>query len=990
MCVLANSGVVGEASGWTAAGGAGRHDAPACTLEQDGRRMVLMRDSGERLPLTITRTRLWRSTLAVEDGDPERVAKQDLHVAFGHFREKARLLAAEIPRYLPEFTDHSIDHLDALWEIADLVIGESLYQLNPAEAFVFGGAVLVHDCAMSLAAYPGAMDDIEHDPAWEDTVAFLYLERFGVHPSRKQLHELDEAIRNGAVSALLRLRHAERAEGLTGMAWMDSEGEADYLIDNKRLRNHFGEVIGKVAHSHHWSVERLTKHLPLKLGTLGGFPPGWEIDPLKVACLLRIADACHLDERRAPAFLRAIRDLPEFSDRHWRFQNRLGVPIRDGDSLVFSANKAFRPEESASWWLCYDTLTGVDRELREVDALLGEQRRDRLGVRRVAGAGAPERLAQHVRTTGWQPVDARLFIGDVPRLIERLGGEKLYGDRPWVAVRELLQNATDAVRARRFLERLPKDRGAVTVSVEQNTKADTWYLHVEDNGIGMSATCIREYLLNFGGSYWTSDLVRIEHPGLIASGIKQSARFGIGFFSTFMVGTFVRVVTRQLGSAAVDTVVLEFSHGPTGRPVLRSARADEQLRDSGTLVSVRLSKDPFTRGGIVMHGNSDSPRVNTASGLIEFICPTSDVTIQTRENGEINNVIVAEDWKYLDPLSLGRRIEAGQRDAFPIVEKKDLNDLAQSMTFIYDNNNEIGRASLYFPPSLGHEMPRFMATRVKTSGYVTTSSGFRVEPIAHAIERYIRKRLEIPDAPEFRHDDNSWECEYMLSKILDELVIHGVLQGEVSTITRDEAHIPTNCLASWATEQGKAIRALITIPHVLYHIALRVELLGGEVLGLPIASIRDKWYTEDDIKNHLGCCQLVKVVLKPDITDPGHGSVIMDNDPDHAAEKVLTTFYGVCSEDAGKTSVKYDSLFDYLSVEAVTDMEPSKYLVGFIKYVLRAACQAWEIRPRELRNSLPLTVVGALEPVFWLRRPPTYRSEPGSIAVSVERRSASH
>src|ERR1035438_5019111 len=67
----------------------------------------------------------------------------------------------------------------------------------------------------------------------------------------------------------------------------------------------------------------------------------WKVDPLKRACLLRLADAIHRAARRAPAFLFAIKDLSAESRKHWGFQSRLHQPIVEGDRLVYSSGQAF-------------------------------------------------------------------------------------------------------------------------------------------------------------------------------------------------------------------------------------------------------------------------------------------------------------------------------------------------------------------------------------------------------------------------------------------------------------------------------------------------------------------------------------------------------------------------------------------------------------------------------------------------------------------------
>ncbi len=99
-------------------------------------------------------TNLWQSSLGEGDGNgilEEKRAR--LRNAFYTFRSRATVVASEIPRNLPFFTVHDVTHLDALWETASTIAGEH-YRLTPTEAFVLGGAFLVHDLAMSQAAYP--------------------------------------------------------------------------------------------------------------------------------------------------------------------------------------------------------------------------------------------------------------------------------------------------------------------------------------------------------------------------------------------------------------------------------------------------------------------------------------------------------------------------------------------------------------------------------------------------------------------------------------------------------------------------------------------------------------------------------------------------------------------------------------------------------------------------------------------------------------------
>ena len=64
----------------------------------------------------------------------------------------------------------------------------------------------------------------------------------------------------------------------------------------------------------------------------------------------------------------------------------------------------------------------------------------------------------------------------------------------------------------------------------------------------MSRRVLVDYLLDFGSSFWTSEGVKQEFPGLIGKGMPHTGRYGIGFFSVFMLGDFVGSSTLSYGN----------------------------------------------------------------------------------------------------------------------------------------------------------------------------------------------------------------------------------------------------------------------------------------------------------------------------------------------------------------------------------------------------------------------------------------------------------
>src|ERR1039457_3046971 len=131
-------------------------------------------------------TRLWKSAFIPRRESSANAESRDrLRRAYLSFRDRVAVLVNQIALDLPQLTVHDITHCDALWTTADLIAGS--LELTPAETFVLGGAILIHDSALSLAAYPKGLDSLKQLKAWADTVAILLKIRSGKRPTKLQL-----------------------------------------------------------------------------------------------------------------------------------------------------------------------------------------------------------------------------------------------------------------------------------------------------------------------------------------------------------------------------------------------------------------------------------------------------------------------------------------------------------------------------------------------------------------------------------------------------------------------------------------------------------------------------------------------------------------------------------------------------------------------------------------------------------------------------------
>jgi molecular chaperone HtpG len=193
--------------------------------------------------------------------------------------------------------------------------------------------------------------------------------------------------------------------------------------------------------------------------------------------------------------------------------------------------------------------------------------------------------------------ESRPFEADVAKLLQ-LMVHSVYSDKS-VFLRELIANAADACERLRY-EAIAdpallgdEAKPHITLSLDVEAKR----LSVEDNGIGMSRDEIIEALGTIARSGTKAFLERIEAAQSGESGQKGDesrkgedsaliGRFGVGFYSAFMVAERVDVVSRRAGA---DAAWLWSSDGKGAFEVSAAAPADAPRR--GTRVTLHLLED---------------------------------------------------------------------------------------------------------------------------------------------------------------------------------------------------------------------------------------------------------------------------------------------------------------------------------------------------------------------------------------------------------------
>jgi hypothetical protein len=289
--------------------------------------------------------------------------------------------------------------------------------------------------------------------------------------------------------------------------------------------------------------------------------------------------------------------------------------------------------------------------------------------------------AHYVRSHqfGFEPAPGRitLNIANVLPLLVR----PLYGDRPDVGVRELVQNALDAVWARRGLAEPGSPEAScggvrVTVTGRGEPPASspvpaapahwTHWLEVHDDGVGMTTDVVREHFLTVGGSYDPAEEVRLRAGGQPGAPLRIG-RFGVGVLAGFLLGAEIQVVTRHVAAEEAvhfvmreDTELVELYRcaapvGTTVRVQLTPEVYDRLLREPAQWDWYHRLDPPVTRT-VVRDGT-----VTTLASTDPQLDPTDDLVwrrLEVTGYGEIY-------WTPSERSYLGRIYINGIRVATP-------------------------------------------------------------------------------------------------------------------------------------------------------------------------------------------------------------------------------------------------------------------------------------------------------------------------------------
>jgi hypothetical protein len=499
----------------------------------------------------------------------------------------AEAISAHVVRFFPQYTLHSETHLWNVLGWMEELAEPAIEQLGPLDCALAIQAAFIHDLGMVPS------DDEYRDLGNPETDAGRAFQAYcDGHPLYAELERLrklgkqktpilgstqEDLLRGQLFADYLRTTHADErvAQGQNRiLGWLNK-----FDVEDNYRGLPYRPCLALIAMSHGQPIDWLPARLKRGPGGLDGKVnvnahdfAGEKVHWCQIAWLLRLADIMDFDATRTPKVVFEHLGIQNPTSRD-EWQKHLSVAIgprtfKDASPLQYPVGCCPAPRiEKSLLQYCH----WIDEELRGVrDQRVSLREEDRLPLK-LPSRAEPGIVA---RAGGYKYEDLEIRL-DRDAIIELLMGEALYGE-PELALRELVQNALDALHLRDLRHRLlveledspelsqvgpvARIRKNETLAVEVKWGEDNGrsFIKVRDNGVGMTRDSITRYLTQIGKSYYKSSdfnrekaLMRRALKGQDAELALMSpiSQFGIGFLSCFMLADHITVHTRSAGES---------------------------------------------------------------------------------------------------------------------------------------------------------------------------------------------------------------------------------------------------------------------------------------------------------------------------------------------------------------------------------------------------------------------------------------------------------
>ncbi|WP_306260396.1 ATP-binding protein [Pararhizobium sp. IMCC21322] len=557
--------------------------------------------------------------------------------------------------FFPEYTDHDVTHFEAVLETAvDLATDKSLELMTDLDFAALTTSVMLHDLGMhltkdgfeTLVSAKSPMVPIEDfgDLPWNELwVSFLAEAKrfdakklealFGSNyepvtafPSFSEpWDEFDILL----VGEFLRRHHPRLAHEIALSGMPSKDGTLIQFCNNTSDQDRFlNDISGLIARSHGMSLRDtfsyLEKHYNNKIETRSAHP-------VFLMALLRVADYLQIQSARAPSAKTDVSKLKSpVSSREWSVHQCVTdiTNIADPEAIDIIAH----PQDIDTFLRLEFWIRDLQRELDMSWAVLGEvyglhahSGLNKLGLKIRRLRSNIDDVEDFSQTVAYLP-EQIAFTTAGSELLKLLVGP-LYANDITVGLRELVQNATDAVKELDSLVdegSIEPTKGRTDISADvqvdfvqdgesrEHLIPNIVEITITDRGVGMTADIVKNYFLKAGASFRSSDVWKEQFEkadGTIR--VQRSGRFGVGALAAFLIGEEIEVDTRHYSEPTENGLRFSASIETTSINVVKVACA------VGTKIRIKVPKHLQNQVGQLL-GDTQGRGVDLYHGISQY------------------------------------------------------------------------------------------------------------------------------------------------------------------------------------------------------------------------------------------------------------------------------------------------------------------------------------------------------------------------------------
>ena len=491
-----------------------------------------------------------------------------------------------------EYTVHSIKHIDEMLGIIEwLIPEETKIAMTSAEWLMLTLAVYFHDLGMVVTKEEYDNRYNSEFKKYKDEIV-----------AKKEKTEYIEYVQKQGDCFLyqefVRENHAKRIrqwiEGNTNTE-LGETTQIRKIVDDilNDLDKMFRLDLAMICESHH--KDDIGEFNKYRVNNVYGNSKQERVNLNYIAIILRIADLLHITRDRTPSITRKIINVSNpTSVVEWEKQKAVRAVQpklkRDGNENInetlekdtIEITAYFEGAETAEAYFGLSSyLQYTSKELKKCYEIVEKSRKQEGALT----YKFPWKEIDESRITviGFEPKKLQFTIAQ-ENILQLLVGHTLYNDSS-VVVRELVQNAIDAVKLQKQYE-MKKHSTVTDGKIQVDWNEEKKELCFWDNGTGMTISDVENYLLKVGASKYRDDSVRKEFPDF-----SSISHFGIGILTCFMIANDIDIVTNSEEQDDVNCINLRKVNGSYLLSKIEKADADQRIRKHGTMVKLYVRND---------------------------------------------------------------------------------------------------------------------------------------------------------------------------------------------------------------------------------------------------------------------------------------------------------------------------------------------------------------------------------------------------------------